>query len=98
LARVAIWAVTALHSWVLTVFREHYLQESWSAFFHEGVQLPWFRVLRMTSAPGSTLLSGSIIPAGILAATGLAVWIIWRQGKKMEINSAPSTNVAPAAS
>jgi hypothetical protein len=82
--RNAIAVPVLLHSWVLTVFREHSLVDCWRLFFHEGVQLPWFRVLRQTSAPGISLLSGQVVPIVILAATAAVVFLIWRVGSKYE--------------
>jgi len=82
--RTAIAVPVLLHSWVLTVFREHSLVDCWRLFFHEGVQLPWFRVLRQTSAPGTSLLSGQIVPIVVLAVTAAVVFLIWRVGSKYE--------------
>lgn len=82
--RVAIAIVVVLHSWVLTVFREASVQQSWGLFLHEGVQLPWLRVLRMTSSPDVAVLNGQLLPAAILGATGLVAGVIWRYGARLE--------------
>jgi hypothetical protein len=82
--RLPVAIVVLLHSWVLTVFREVSIQQSWQLFFTEGVQLPWLRVLRMTSPPHTKLLNGQFLPGTILAVTFVIVWVIWHQGSKAE--------------
>jgi hypothetical protein len=94
-SRLSIWIFVGLHSWVLTVFRENSLLLSWSDFFHEGIQLPWFRVLRMTSAPDSWLLKGQVVPIAILSVTFLVCCTIWRVGARRE-NQQVAARIAPS--
>lgn len=77
-ARWSIAIPVVLHAWVLTVFRET-AGRSWQLFFDEGLQLPWLRVLRMTSPPGGALAS-AWLPAVLLLATAAAAWLIWTAG------------------
>lgn len=84
--RLGIAALTFVHSWVLTVFREPVLQ-SWRLFLDEGVQLPWYRVLSLTSSPDSLLLGNWWVPSAILAATAAAVAAVWRLGTRLEERS-----------
>jgi hypothetical protein len=72
-----------LHSWVLTVFREP-AHRSWSLFFEEGPQLPWYRVLGMTAAPGTPYLNTWWVPAAILAATIAVSAGLWHYGATLE--------------
>jgi hypothetical protein len=83
-AHIAIAAPAILHSWVLTVFREQSVQQSWQLFLHEGIQLPWFRVLTLTSSSSSPFIHGQTTPIAILALTLFVVWMIWRYGAKLE--------------
>jgi hypothetical protein len=77
-------AVAAIvHSWVLTVFREPVLK-SWQMFFSEGPQLPWYRVLSLTSDPGNPWLGTWWVPSLILLVTAFVAWTIWRVGARME--------------
>jgi len=82
-ARATIAATVVLHSWVLTVFREP-VQISWRLFLSEGIQLPWSRVVRMTTAHPGSLLGSWLLPAALLLGTGLVCWGIWRYGARME--------------
>jgi hypothetical protein len=81
--RVPLSIVAVLHSWVLTVFRETSVQAAWALFFREGIQLPWFRVLTMTSSPDSPLIN-SRVPVAILAAMLFSIFVIWRYGHRAE--------------
>ena len=87
--RWAIAIVAILHSWVLVVFREPVVQ-SWRMFIDEGVQLPWYRVLTLTSDPASPWIGAWWIPAGILTVTLLIALAIWRSGARMEDDRAVS--------
>lgn len=79
----AIASVTIVHSWVMTVFREPVMR-SWQMFLDEGPQLPWYRVLSLTSDPSNPWLGTWWVPATILALTLLIAWTIWRLGARME--------------
>jgi hypothetical protein len=82
-ARASLAGAAGLHAWVLTVFREP-VPQSWHLFLTEGPQLPWFRVFRMTSPPGSLGAGAWLIPAGLLVATlAVCLWI-WRYGARLE--------------
>ncbi len=89
LLRLPRWAqgVTTVavvaHSWVLTVFREPVFL-SWRLFFEEGVQLPWLRVLRMTSPPGSLVHDAWWLGATLLTLTVGACLLIWGLGARWE--------------
>lgn len=80
-ARLAIAVPVVLHAWVLTVFRAP-VGASWSAFLQEGPQLPWFRVLRMTSSPDNAWLNGWWLPTLLLAATLAVATFIWKFSAK----------------
>jgi hypothetical protein len=82
--KVGIAAIALLHSWVLTVFRES-VPRSWQLFFAEGPQLPWYRVLSMTSNPENPWLGTWWLPALLLGATITLVAGIWRYGVRLEI-------------
>ena len=82
-ARWIIGVVAVVHSWVLVVFREPVVQ-SWRMFLDEGVQLPWYRVLTLTSNPASPWIGTWWIPSFILAVTLLCALAIWRMGARME--------------
>ncbi len=85
--RWGLATLAVLHSWVLTVYREPVLQ-SWSMFLHEGPQLPWYRVLGLTSSPGNPWLGTWWIPTVILACTAAACIAIWRRGERLEVSHA----------
>jgi hypothetical protein len=72
-----------LHSWVLTVFREP-APRSWSLFFEEGVQLPWYRVLGMTAAPGTPFVGTWWVPAALLVLTIAVAAGLWHYGATLE--------------
>jgi len=74
-----IWLLMTLPSAVAT---------SWRLFFSEGPQLPWFRVLRMTSSPESALFNMPWIPAALIAATVVAVLWIWQYGERLAAGTA----------
>ncbi len=80
----ATLAVVAIgHAWILTVFREP-LPRSLSLFLTEGVQLPWYRVMGMTTAPGTPGLNTWWVPA-ILLGVAVAVCVAaWRFGAMRE--------------
>lgn len=80
------WAVAAIaiaNSWVIAAFREG-IWESWRLFFSEGPQLPWYRVLSLTSPPDHPYLGTWWIPTLILGLTLAACWLLWRTGERME--------------
>lgn len=82
--KAAITAVAIVHSWVLVVYREP-LVRSWQMFFEEGPQLPWYRVLSLTSSPGNPWLATWWVPTLFLALTLAAIIGIWRYGARLEI-------------
>jgi hypothetical protein len=82
--RLVLTAGAVLHSWVLTVYREFSAFDSWKRFAAEGPQLPWLRVLRMTSSPDTWWVNAWWVPVLILALTlGLAA-VVWRSGPALE--------------
>ena len=81
--KVAIATMAVLHSWVLTVYREP-VPRSWQLFLAEGPQLPWYRVLTMTSNPENPWLGTWWVPSLVLAATLAIVAGIWRHGVRLE--------------
>lgn len=83
LARAAIAVPLVLHSWVLAAFREP-VPVSWSLFGSEGVQLPWFRVLRLTAAPGSALSNAGWLPGVMVLTTVIVAVAIWQYGARLE--------------
>jgi hypothetical protein len=94
--RLAITVPAVIHSWVLTVFREP-VPQSWHLFWSEGVQLPWFRVLGMTTRPGSSWVGSWYVPAALLtAALFAAVWI-WQYGARLERPHAAAPSPQPAS-
>jgi hypothetical protein len=72
------------------VFREA-VPVSWKLFLAEGPQLPWFRVLRMTSAAGNPWLGTAMVPAIILSGVMMVAAFIWWYGARLEADSASST-------
>jgi hypothetical protein len=93
LPRWVRWPAAAgaiFHSWVLTVFREISVQASWQDFLREGIQLPWLRVLRMTSSPDVSIVSGQLLSVLILAASLLVSWLIWSYGARLEMRQSPA--------
>ncbi|HEX6135419.1 MAG TPA: hypothetical protein VFZ24_15725 [Longimicrobiales bacterium] len=82
-ARIGIAALVVTNSWVLTVFREP-VHESWRLFLAEGIQLPWLRVLRMTSPAPGTWLSGQLPALAVLTGTLLLIGWLWRRGAGLE--------------
>jgi hypothetical protein len=86
IARVAIAAPVVLHAWVLTAFREP-VPLSWTLFVSEGVQLPWFRVLRLTAGSDSTLGHAGWLPGVLLLITIVVAVAIWQHGAKLERRS-----------
>src|SRR5262245_61881999 len=85
-ARVLIAGSVVLHSWVLAAFREP-VPRSWSLFWSEGVQLPWFRVLRLTGATDSALMRAGWVPGVLLLATIVVALGIWQHGARLERRS-----------
>ena len=82
--RIAVTIPVLANSWVITVFREFSVEGSWELFFKEGIQLPWFRILRSTAPPDATLLNGQTVPIAILILTLVSVFVIWKLGAKYE--------------
>jgi hypothetical protein len=78
-----ITVVVVVHSWVLTVFRES-VPRSWSMFFNEGVQLPWLRVLKMTSSPDAAIVQNPLLPTVLLGITVLVALGVWWYGASLE--------------
>lgn len=68
-----------LHAWVLTVFREP-VPRSFSLFLDEGIQLPWYRVLGMTSAAGTPGVGTWWVPAILLGLTIAVSMGLWHYG------------------
>jgi hypothetical protein len=84
--RIAIASLAVLHSWVLTAFRDP-VPQSWKSFLSEGVQLPWFRVLRRTAGPDSPLAHAGWLPGMLLLTTIVVAVAIWQHGAKLERHS-----------
>lgn len=82
-ARVSIATVTVVQCWVLTAFREQ-APRAWREFLAEGPQLPWYRVLSMTSNPDNPWIGTWWIPTLLLVATLAIVAWIWRYGSRLE--------------
>ena len=82
-ARIAITVVAVLHAWVLTVFREPVVT-SFRMFLDEGIQLPWYRVLSLTSQPGNPWLGTWWVPAAILVIMAAVLTALWRYGARLE--------------
>jgi hypothetical protein len=85
-ARIVIAALAVLHSWVLTAFREP-VPQSWKLFLSEGIQLPWFRVLRLTAGPESPLMDAGWVPGALVLMTVVVAVAIWHHGAKLERRS-----------
>lgn len=83
--RLVITFAAVLHSWVLTVFREPVLR-SWQMFFEEGVQLPWYRVLTLTS-PAMAWLGTWTVPSAVLVVSCASAFGIWRYGARLELRN-----------
>jgi hypothetical protein len=82
--QVALAGIAILHGWVLTVFREP-AWRSWQMFMDEGPQLPWYRVLTLTSDPNSAWLGTWWVPGLLLLTTIMACVGIWRYGSRLEM-------------
>jgi hypothetical protein len=82
--RWLIGTVAVVHSWVLTVYREPVVR-SYQMLLEEGPQLPWYRVLGLTSAPSTPFVGTWWVPSLIITVTMLLVWIIWRTGARLEV-------------
>ncbi len=82
--RAGITGLVVFHSWMLAVFREP-VGRSWEMFFTEGPQLPWYRVLTLTSNPNSPWLGTWWLPSLLLATTAVACMGIWRYGGRLEV-------------
>jgi hypothetical protein len=93
-ARVPIAAITLVQCWVLTAFREQ-TPRAWREFFAEGPQLPWYRVLGMTSNPDNPWLGTWWIPTLLLAATLALVVGIWMLGSRLEIRRGERLRLNP---
>jgi hypothetical protein len=85
LAPISVIAV--VNSWVLTVFRES-VHVSWQLFLTEGIQLPWLRVLRMTSALDSPVFRSPLVPVGLLVAVLVLVMGLWWYGSRLRESQA----------
>lgn len=79
--RAGIVSLAAVHSLVLASIREP-IFASWHIVLEEGLQLPWLRVLRLTSPPGRPVVSSPLTPLVILGLTALVVWGIWWYGAR----------------
>lgn len=67
-----------LNSWVIAMVREP-VPESWREVLSNGIQFPWFSVLRATLPEGHP--AGSpLVPIALLAMVGVLVVAIWRVG------------------
>jgi hypothetical protein len=84
--RVPIATVTVVQCWVLTAFREQ-TPRAWREFFAEGPQLPWYRVLGMTSNPDNPWLGTWWIPTLLLIVTLAIVAAIWTYGSRLETST-----------
>ena len=82
-AKIAITVVAVLHAWMLTVFREP-VQTSLRMLLDEGPQLPWYRVLGLTSGSGTPWLGTWWVPAAILVIMTAALTALWRYGARLE--------------
>ena len=81
--QIGITMCVVLHSWVLTVFRES-AGKSWRMLLSEGPQLPWYRVLSLTSRPDNPWLGNWWVPSVVIAVTlGMAA-LIWQVGARAE--------------
>jgi hypothetical protein len=81
--RVGLGAGVVVHAWVLVVFRDPVLT-SWQLFLAEGPQLPWYRVVSLTSPPGSPWLGTWWVPSLVLILTVLGASAVWRIGARLE--------------
>ena len=81
--QVALASIVILHGWVLAVFRES-AGRSWQMLLTEGPQLPWYRVLTLTSSPNSPWLGTWWAPTVLLLAAVVACVGIWRYGARLE--------------
>jgi hypothetical protein len=88
-ARVTLGAFALLHSWVLTVFREP-VPQAWRLFLAEGPQLPWFRVLRMTSSPDNPWLTTPLVPTALLSIILLVAVALWWWGEGIAATARPA--------
>ncbi len=84
---LAISAIAVVHSWVVAAVREPVF-DSWRILFEEGVQLPWLRVVRLTSPAGATVVSSPLTPVAILGLALLFAWGLWRYGARLEAKRA----------
>ncbi len=82
--KAAITAVAVMHAWVIAVYREP-VMKSWQLLFSEGPQLPWYRVLTLTSRPDSAWLGTWWPPTMLLVLTLAVAAGIWRYGSRLEI-------------
>jgi hypothetical protein len=75
--RLAITVLVVAHSWVLTVFREP-VPQSWRLFLTEGPELPWLRVFRMTTPPGSIAAEWWVPVVILTLVSGVAatIWVV----------------------
>jgi hypothetical protein len=61
--------------------------QSWKMFWAEGPQLPWYRVLTLTSGAENPYLGTWWVPTMILAATLALAAGIWRYGSRLEMTN-----------
>ena len=81
--RWAIVAVSVLHSWVLTVYREPVFK-SWKMLLDEGPQLPWYRVIGLIGNPSNPWLGNWWLPTTILVVTLVMARWCWKAGARLE--------------
>lgn len=85
LPRVWLWILAIpvlLNSWVIAMVREP-VPESWGEVLTNGIQFPWFAVLRATLPPGHPAV-GPLVPWAILVMVGVVIAAIWRVGLPRE--------------
>ncbi|MEO6222677.1 MAG: hypothetical protein ABIP90_05465 [Vicinamibacterales bacterium] len=82
--QASIATLAVLSSWTLAVFREP-VGRSWKMLLAEGPQLPWYRVLTLTSNPDSPWLGTWWLPTMLLGITVFACVAIWRYGGRLEM-------------
>lgn len=81
--KVAITVLAVVHAWMLTVFREP-VHTSFRMLVDEGPQLPWYRVLGLTSNTATPWLGTWYVPAAILIIMAAALTALWRYGARLE--------------
>lgn len=94
--RWVVSIVAIVHSWVIATFRES-VTESWRLFFHEGITLPWLRVLRMTSDPSTPFIFSPVLPIVITLGTLAGVWALWHFTDRPTLGEAAAVGEAGLA-